>query len=117
MLPALAPNGATMTDTTTEAIYAQIRQVYDPEIPVNILDLGLIYDVKVDGAVCKVTMTLTSQSCPEAKTIPDLVKRRCNTVAGITETEVAVVWEPQWTPQRISAEGRKLLGIDEEAEM
>jgi metal-sulfur cluster biosynthetic enzyme len=105
-----------MSETTTESVYAQLRQIFDPEIPVNIVDLGLIYDVKVDGPNCKVTMTLTSQSCPEAKTIPDFVKRRCNTVAGITETEVAVVWEPQWTPQRISPEGRKLLGIDEDAE-
>lgn len=106
-----------MSDTVTELVYAQLRQVFDPEIPVNIVDLGLIYDVKVDGPKCTVTMTLTSQSCPEAKTIPDFVKRRCNTVQGIAETEVAVVWEPLWTPQRISAEGRKMLGIDEEAEM
>ncbi len=102
------------TETLTESVYAQLRQVFDPEIPVNIVDLGLIYDVKVDGDTCNVTMTLTSQSCPEAKTIPDVVKRRCNTVAGIKNTEVTIVWEPQWTPQRISEEGRKLLGIDEE---
>ncbi|MBL8803700.1 MAG: DUF59 domain-containing protein [Planctomycetes bacterium] len=104
------------TETITESVYAQLRQVFDPEIPVNIVDLGLIYDVKVDGATCNVTMTLTSQACPEAKTIPDVVKRRCNTVAGITNTEVTIVWEPQWSPQRISEEGRKLLGIDEEQE-
>jgi len=104
------------TDTLTESVYVQLRQVYDPEIPVNIVDLGLIYDVKVDGSNCVVTMTLTSQSCPEAKTIPDVVKRRCNTVAGIAETEVKIVWEPAWTPQRISPEGRKLLGIDDEPE-
>lgn len=103
-----------MTTTLTDAVYVQLRQVYDPEIPVNIVDLGLIYDVKVDGSNCTVTMTLTSQACPEAKTIPDVVKRRCNTVEGVQTTEVNVVWEPQWTPQRISPEGRKLLGIDEE---
>ena len=102
-----------MTTTLTDSIYAQLRQVYDPEIPVNIVDLGLVYDVKVDGQSCLVTMTLTSQACPEAKTIPDVVKRRCNTVAGIQSTEVKVVWDPMWTPQRISPEGRKLLGIDE----
>jgi metal-sulfur cluster biosynthetic enzyme len=103
-----------MTTTLTDAVYSQLRQVYDPEIPVNIVDLGLIYEVKVDGANCLVTMTLTSQACPEAKTIPDVVKRRCNTVAGITDTEVKVVWEPAWSPQRISPEGRKLLGIEDE---
>jgi metal-sulfur cluster biosynthetic enzyme len=103
-----------MSSTLTDAIYKELRQVYDPEIPVNIVDLGLVYDVVVDGSMCRVTMTLTSQMCPEAKTIPDVVKRRCNTVPGIQTTEVDVVWEPMWTPQRISPEGRKLLGIEEE---
>jgi metal-sulfur cluster biosynthetic enzyme len=106
-----------MTDTTTEAIYAQIRQVYDPEIPVNIVDLGLIYDVKVlDGGVCQVVMTLTSQSCPEARTIPETMKRRINTLPGIAGTEIQIVWDPMWTPHRISPEGRKQLGMDEEDE-
>ena len=101
---------------TIEDVFKELRQVYDPEIPVNIVDLGLIYDVAVDGPTCNITMTLTSQACPEAKTIPDVVKRRCNSVPGIAETEVKIVWEPQWTPQRISAEGRKLLGIEDEPE-
>ncbi len=103
------------TTPTIDRLYSELRQVYDPEIPVNILDLGLVYDVKVDGEVCNVTMTLTSQSCPEAKTIPDVVRRRCNTVPGITSTQVEIVWEPPWTPQRISPEGRKILGIEDEA--
>jgi metal-sulfur cluster biosynthetic enzyme len=103
-----------MTTTLTDAVFSQLRQVYDPEIPVNIVDLGLVYDVKVDGANCVVTMTLTSQACPEAKTIPDVVKRRCNTIPGIQDTEVKVVWDPMWSPQRISPEGRKLLGIEDE---
>lgn len=97
-----------------EDVYSQLKQVYDPEIPVNIVDLGLIYDVQVDNGACAVTMTLTSQSCPEAKTLPDMVKRRCNTVPGVTSTEVKVVWEPAWSPQRISEEGRKVLGLGED---
>jgi metal-sulfur cluster biosynthetic enzyme len=97
-----------------DKVYTELRQVFDPEIPVNIVDLGLVYDVKVDGSTCNVTMTLTSQACPEAKTIPDVVKRRCNTVEGIDETVVSVVWDPPWTPQRISPEGRKILSIDDE---
>lgn len=100
--------------TQMEKVYAQLKEVYDPEIPVNIVDLGLVYDVKVDGPKCQVTMTLTSQACPEARTIPDMVRRRVNTIEGIAETAVEVVWEPQWTPQRISPEGRKILGIEEE---
>lgn len=97
-----------------DQIYAELKQVYDPEIPVNIVDLGLVYDVKCADGACLVTMTLTSQSCPEAKTIPEMVRRRVNTVNGVTSTEVTVVWEPQWSPQRISEEGRKILGIGED---
>lgn len=97
-----------------DKVYAELKQVYDPEIPVNIVDLGLVYDVQVAGARCDVTMTLTSQSCPEAKTIPDVVKRRTKTVPGIDECEVKIVWEPQWTPQRISPAGRELLGITDD---
>ncbi|MCK6447869.1 MAG: iron-sulfur cluster assembly protein [Planctomycetes bacterium] len=97
-----------------DQIYAELKQVYDPEIPVNIVDLGLVYDVKCTDGACIVTMTLTSQSCPEAKTIPEMVRRRLNTVNGVTSTEVTVVWEPVWSPQRISEEGRKILGIGED---
>lgn len=100
--------------TLTEQVYAQLREVYDPEIPVNVVDLGLIYDVKVDGPKCEIRMTLTSQSCPEAKTIPDVMKRRVNTIEGIEETEIEVTFDPMWTPQLISEEGRKILGIEDE---
>jgi metal-sulfur cluster biosynthetic enzyme/drug/metabolite transporter (DMT)-like permease len=119
--PPRAPAGAgrrSMEPTTSQLdqLYAELRQVYDPEIPVNIVDLGLIYDVQVEGSTCNVTMTLTSQACPEARTIPDVVRRRCNSVPGIETTDVKIVWEPAWTPQRISEEGRKTLGIGEEYE-
>ncbi len=102
-----------MTTSTIDLLYSELKQVFDPEIPVNILDLGLVYEVTVEGEVAKVKMTLTSQSCPEAKTIPEVVKRRCNTVPGIKSTTVDIVWDPAWSPQLISAEGRKILGIDE----
>ncbi len=99
---------------TTEEVYSELRQVFDPEIPVNIVDLGLVYDVKVQpSGVCNITMTLTSQSCPEARTIPEVMKRRVNSIAGVTGTEISIVWEPPWGPQRISPEGRAQLGIDE----
>jgi metal-sulfur cluster biosynthetic enzyme len=101
---------------TVEDVYKELKQVYDPEIPVNIVDLGLVYDVKLqDSGVCNVTMTLTSQACPEARTIPDVVKRRVNSIQGVTGTEVQIVWDPAWTPQRISADGRAILGIEEES--
>lgn len=98
---------------TREEVEKELKQVYDPEIPVNILDLGLIYDIQFEGSICNITMTLTSQSCPEAKTIPDMVRRRVGTIAGIQSTQVNVVWEPQWSPQKISAEGRAILGLDD----
>jgi metal-sulfur cluster biosynthetic enzyme len=98
---------------TREEVESELKQVYDPEIPVDILNLGLVYDIQVDGSTCNITMTLTSQACPEAKTIPDMVKRRVNTIDGIDATEVNVVWEPQWTPQKISPEGRAILGIED----
>jgi len=101
---------------TTDDVYRELRQVFDPEIPVNIVDLGLVYDVALEGSTCRIKMTLTSRSCPEAKTIPEVAKRRCNTLAGIDDTEVEIVWEPAWTPQRISPEGRVLLGIDDQSE-
>jgi len=102
--------------TTLDDVFGQLKQVYDPEIPVNIVDLGLIYDVKLEGDTCTVRMTLTSQACPEAKTIPDVVKRRICSLQGVQNTDVQVVWDPQWTPQLISAEGRKILGIEDPPE-
>jgi metal-sulfur cluster biosynthetic enzyme len=102
---------------TSDDVYNELKQVFDPEIPVNIVDLGLVYDVDVkDDGICNITMTLTSQSCPEARTIPDVMKRRVNALPGVKGTEVAIVWEPQWTPQRISPEGRAILGIEDEQE-
>lgn len=101
---------------TTDDVFASLRQVYDPEIPVNIVDLGLVYGVELEGGACKVTMTLTSQSCPEAKRIPADVERRLASLKGIDTTTVEIVWEPKWSPHRISPEGRAILGIETPAE-
>lgn len=99
---------------STDDVYAELKQVYDPEIPVNIVDLGLIYEVKIEGPTCDIKMTLTSQACPEARTIPEVMKRRVNAIDGIEGTNIEIVWEPQWSPQLISAEGRAILGIEDE---
>jgi len=98
---------------TSEDVYTELKQIFDPEIPVNIVDLGLIYDVAVDGAKCNINMTLTSKSCPEAKTIPDVMRRRVQAMEGIDTCEIEIVWEPEWTPQLISKEGREILQIDD----
>ncbi len=100
--------------TTTEDVYGELRQVFDPEIPVSIVDLGLVYDVAVEGSTVKIKMTLTSATCPEAQNIPEMMKRRVNTLEGIEETDIEIVWEPQWGPHCISDEGRKLLGFEED---
>ena len=102
--------------TLVEDVFTQIREVFDPEIPVNVVDLGLIYTVEVEGTECKITMTLTSQACPEAKTLPDMIRRRANSVEGVENTEIEVVWDPTWGPHLISEEGRKILGIEDEDE-
>lgn len=97
-------------------VMAQLKQVFDPEIPVNIVDLGLVYDIQVEGTACNIKMTLTSQSCPSAKEIPSMMKRRVDTIEGIESCDIEVVWEPQWTPQLITEDGRKILGMDEAEE-
>ena len=101
---------------TTEDVYAQLRQVYDPEIPVSIVDLGLIYSVAIEDQTARIVMTLTSQSCPEARTIPEVMKRRVNSIDGIEDTDIQIVWQPQWGPHLISDEGRKVLGIGQDEE-
>jgi FeS assembly SUF system protein len=102
---------------TTDDVYNELKQVFDPEIPVNIVDLGLVYDVVVEeSGECRIRMTLTSQSCPEARTIPEVMKRRVNAIEGVTGTKIEIVWDPPWSPQRISPEGRAQLGIDQEDE-
>jgi FeS assembly SUF system protein len=98
---------------TREQILDALRQCYDPEIPVNIVDLGLIYDVQHDDAGnVSVKMTLTSQACPAAQSIPDQVKARVGQLPEVRDIAVEVVWEPAWNPSMISAEGRTQLGIE-----
>ena len=99
---------------TREEVIAAIKQCYDPEIPVNVHDLGLIYEVTVEGDRVRVKMTLTTQGCPSARQIPDLVRARILALAGVKEADVQVVWEPAGNPSMISPEGRKILRLDAE---
>ena len=98
---------------TQEEVIRVIKQVYDPEIPVNIYDLGLIYDVAVDNDKVKIKMTLTTQSCPSAQELPEMVRTRVNALPAVKEVKVDVVWEPQWNPSMISPEGKKILKLEE----
>jgi len=98
------------------AIEAQVieilRTTYDPEIPVNIYDLGLVYDIDVDSAgVVTIQMTLTSPACPVAEILPAQVESRVNAIDGVTDTQVQIVWDPPWTPERMSDAAKLELGF------
>lgn len=104
-----------MATITEEQVIEQLKRVFDPEMPVDIWNFGLIYDIDVsDEDEVHVRMTLTSEACPSAKAIPDDVVRKVEQIDGVKSCRVEVVWEPRWTPDRISAEGKKTLGLDEQ---
>ncbi len=95
-----------------DAIIAALRQVFDPEIPVNIYDLGLIYriDITASGNIA-VDMTLTAPACPVAGMMPVMVKDAIKTVAGVGEVVVELVWDPPWSPDTMSDEAKLQLGM------
>ena len=103
---------ADRTAALKPAILDAIRTVFDPEIPVNILELGLIYDVFVDpSGVAAVRMTLTAPGCPAAQSLPVEVATKVRAVAGVTDAKVDVVWEPAWTKDRMSDVAKLQLGL------
>jgi len=94
------------------AVVDALKEIYDPEIPVNIYDLGLIYGVEVDDECdATVTMTLTTPHCPVAETMPGEVELRASSVPGIRDAEVNLVWDPPWSPEKMSDEARLELGM------
>ena len=95
-----------------EAVIGALKDIFDPEIPVNIYDLGLIYavDVSEDGGVV-VTMTLTTPHCPVAESMPGEVELRVGAVPGVRDAEVNLVWDPPWDPAKMSDEARLELGM------
>jgi FeS assembly SUF system protein len=108
---AVTPDGA-RTEELRPGIVAAISTVYDPEIPVNIWELGLIYDIAVDSAgVAAVRMTLTAPGCPAAQSLPVEVATIVKTVPGVTDAKVEVVWEPGWTKDRMSEAAKLQLGL------
>ncbi len=105
---------------TQEDVISALKECYDPEIPVNIVDLGLIYEVRMkptevnnlQGEDVEVEMTLTAPGCPSSQDISNQVQQRLLRMAGVSNATVNIVWYPQWTPERISPEARKQLGIE-----
>lgn len=96
---------------TTDTIRKAIRAVKDPELNLNIIDIGLVYDVAVDAAgAARVTMTLTSPGCPSGTEIIGQVKEVVTELEGVTSVEVDLVWEPYWTPERMDPRVKAFLG-------
>lgn len=95
-----------------EAVIDALKEIYDPEIPVNIYDLGLIYDVQISADNhAKVLMTLTTPNCPVAESMPGEVELRVGSVPGVGHAEVELVWDPPWDPQKMSDEAKLELGM------
>jgi len=99
-------------DALGEQVIEALRTVYDPEIPVNIFELGLIYKVDIDDAQnVHIDMTLTSPACPVAGTLPDEVKTKVEDVEGVVGATVEVVWDPPWHPSMMTEEAQLELGM------
>ena len=95
-----------------EKIITEIKKIYDPEIPVNIYELGLIYDIKVDkGNNVKVNMTLTTPNCPVAESLPNQVKNNIMKVDGVSDIDFQLVWEPPWTKEKMSEAAKLELNL------
>ena len=99
-------------DRLSDGIIAAIKTVYDPEIPADIYELGLIYkiDIGEDRAV-KIDMSLTSPNCPSAQELPIMAENAVSSVQGVKEAKVEVVWDPPWDPSRMSDEARLVLNM------
>jgi FeS assembly SUF system protein len=104
--------GQSSKEVLMEQVIEALRQVYDPEIPVNIYDLGLIYDIRIDDDKrVEVDMTLTAPGCPVAQSFPGTVECAVREVAEVNDAAVELVWDPPWTPERMSEDARLQLGL------
>ena len=107
-----------MEDTPTRALVMEaqvidaLRSCFDPEIPVNVYELGLIYGIDVEGSgAVRIKMTLTSPACPAAQALPPEIEAKVRTVPGVTDVAVEVVWDPPWDPSKMSETARLQLGM------
>ncbi len=106
------PESSLNPDAIRDEVIAQLKTVFDPEIPVNIYELGLIYkvDVAADGAT-QVTMTLTTPMCPAAEELPSEVETKARGVSGVTSVQLDLVWDPPWSPDMMSDAAKLDLGM------
>jgi len=99
-----------MGTVTSQQVLDSLKQCLDPEIPINVVDMGLIYGVNVtDDNKVDIKMTMTTRGCPLHDTLVSDVKRYVNKVPGVSAVNVEIVWEPAWTPEKMSEEGKKLI--------
>jgi len=94
-----------------EQVIDALREIYDPEIPVNIYELGLIYDIDATPEQVTISMTLTSPGCPVAGSLPVEVESKVREIPGVQSAKVFLVWDPPWSPDRISDAGKLQLGL------
>src|SRR5437660_7293060 len=96
---------------TEDEVYSALRKCMDPEIPVNIVELGLVYGVQVraENNNVDIKMTMTTRGCPLHDTLVNDVKRYVNKVPGVADVNIEIVWDPPWTPEKMSDEGKKLI--------
>ncbi len=101
----------TVATLNADAVRTTLRQVKDPELDLNIIDLGLVYDVEIDEGEVRVIMTLTSPGCPAGPMITNDVYRVLRALDGVKDVNIDIVWEPYWTPERIDPKIRALMGL------
>ena len=100
------------SETIREQVIEQLKTIFDPEIPVNIYELGLIYAVEVEAnGATKVTMTLTTPMCPAAEELPPEVETKTRSVPGVTSVQLDLVWDPPWSPDKMSDAAKLDLGM------
>jgi metal-sulfur cluster biosynthetic enzyme len=109
---AASPSGTVGGRGVEDLVWDELRKCYDPEIPLNIVDLGLVYGVAVQGSQANIKMTLTSPGCHLGGQIAGNVQERVLSLEAIEEANVELVWDPPWHQSMISADGRKTLGLD-----
>ncbi len=101
----------TTATLTPDAVREVLRKVKDPELDLNIMDLGLVYDVEIEDGRVHVSMTLTSPGCPAGPMITNDVYREVRALEGVKDVDVEIVWEPYWTPERIEPKIRAMMGF------
>ncbi|MBX9881680.1 MAG: SUF system Fe-S cluster assembly protein [Sphingomonas sp.] len=109
--PPAADNAEAPGGALYEAVIGALKEIYDPEIPVNIYELGLVYNVEISEGHVIVTMTLTTPHCPVAESMPAEVEIRVGAVPGVGSAEVNLVWDPPWDPGKMSDEAKLELGM------